>query len=77
MIDGINVPKDWGVADKNFWIAPQPLEGEVKMPALEGRDVIGFSESINSIDFAAGQMKQQPAHDNRKQAETVSHCVIS
>jgi hypothetical protein len=56
MIDGMSVPEDWGVADKDIWIAPQPLEGEIKMPALEGRDVIGFSESIKfAIELKPGK----------------------
>jgi hypothetical protein len=41
------------------------------MPALEGRDVVGF---VETVDFAVGQLKQQPAHDNRKQAAMVKKC---
>jgi hypothetical protein len=68
---GDNAPQDWGIADKTEWVAEKPFEGEAKMPALEGRDVIGFSEVV---EFAAGQLKQQPAHDNRKQAAMVRKC---
>ena len=50
MIDEIFKPEDWGVADKNEWVADQPLAGEATMPALEGRDVVGFSET--TADFA-------------------------
>jgi hypothetical protein len=49
---GDNAPQDWGIADKTEWVAEKPFEGEAKMPALEGKDVVGYSESIN---FAAGQ----------------------
>ena len=52
MIDKVNKPEDWGIADKEEWVADQALSGEAMMPALEGRDVVGFSESV---DFAAGQ----------------------
>ena len=52
----MNAPEDWGVADKNAWIAPRSLEGEVKMPALEGRDVIGFSEITDfAVKLAPGK----------------------
>ena len=51
MIGDMSVPEDWGVADKDTWIAPEALNGEAKMPALEGYDVIGFSEA-GVIDFA-------------------------
>jgi hypothetical protein len=44
MIEELNAPEDWGIADKNAWVADRVLDGEAKMPALEGRDVIGFSE---------------------------------
>jgi len=52
MVDNMNIPEDWGVANKNIWAASSVLNGEAKMPALEGRDVTGFSEVA---DFAAGQ----------------------
>ena len=71
MIDEVNKPEDWGVASKDEWVADQLLSGEALMPALEGRDVVGFSENV---DFASGQLKQQPAHDNRKQAAMVKKC---
>jgi hypothetical protein len=47
MVDNMNIPEDWGVANKNIWVADQALEGEAKMPALEGKDVVGFAEFIN------------------------------
>lgn len=50
MIDEIFKPEDWGIADKNEWVADQPFAGEAVMPALEGRDVVGFSET--TADFA-------------------------
>lgn len=68
---GENAPQDWGIADKTEWVSDSPLNGEARLPALEGYDVVGFSESVN---FAAGQMKQQPAHDNRKQPAMVRRC---
>ena len=52
MIDAVFKPEDWGVADKNEWVADRLLFGEAVMPALEGRDVVGF---VEVIDFAAGQ----------------------
>jgi hypothetical protein len=57
---GDYAPSDWGVADKTEWVAEAPLEGEAKMPALEGVDVVGFSEAVS---FAAGQF----VPDNVKQ----------
>lgn len=71
MIDKVFKPEDWGVADKNEWVANELLFGEATMPALEGRDVVGFVEAIN---FATGQLKQQPAHGNRKQAAMLERC---
>ena len=68
---GDYAPSDWGIADKTEWVAERPLEGEARMPALEGRDVVGFSEAVS---FAVGQLKQQPAHGNRKQAAMVHKC---
>lgn len=58
MIDEVNKPEDWGVASKDEWVADKPLSGEVAMPALEGRDVVGFSESI---DFAIKLAPGKPA----------------
>jgi len=55
MIDKIFKPEDWAVADKNKWVADRLLFGEAMMPALEGRDVVGFSESVSIVDFAAEQ----------------------
>lgn len=68
---GDNAPQDWGIADRTEWVSDKPLNGEARLPSLEGYDVIGFSESV---DFAMGQLKQQPAHDNRKQAAMVQKC---
>ena len=68
---GDNAPQDWGIADKTEWVAEKPFEGEAKMPTLEGRDVVGYNEVV---EFAAGQLKQQPAHGNRKQAAMVQKC---
>lgn len=56
MIDEIFKPEDWGIADKDEWVADQHLSGEAGMPALEGRDVIGFSESIDfAVKLAPGK----------------------
>lgn len=52
MIGKIDVPGDWGIVAEDRWVADKPFDGEGVMPALEGRDVVGFSEST---DFAAGQ----------------------
>jgi len=68
---GENTPQDWGIADRTEWVSDSPLSGEACLPALEGYDVVGFSELVS---FAAGQLKQQPAHDNRKQAAMVQKC---
>jgi hypothetical protein len=73
MLEGLNTPEDWGVADKNTWVAKQAFSGEALMPLLEGYDVVGFNESA-SINFAAKQLKQQPAHGNRKQAAMLQKC---
>lgn len=50
---GDQVPSDWEIIDKAFWVSETPLDGEAKMPALEGRDVVGFTEVVN---FAGGQI---------------------
>lgn len=50
---GESVPSDWEIIDKAFWVSETPLDGEAKMPALEGRDVVGFTEAIS---FAGGQI---------------------
>jgi hypothetical protein len=53
---GDNAPQDWGIADKTEWIAEKPFEGEAKMPALEGCDVIGYSEVAEfSVKLAPGK----------------------
>jgi hypothetical protein len=70
MVDNMSIPEDWGIADKDIWATPSVLSGEAKMPALEGRDVIGFSESIS---FAGGRMKTMPAY-NGKPAHQVERC---
>ena len=44
MVEGLNVPDDWGLADKDMWVAEQGFSGEALMPTLEGRDIIGFVE---------------------------------
>jgi hypothetical protein len=67
---GDYAPSDWGVADKDQWVADKPLDGEAKLPALEGRDLVGFSEVAS---FAAGRMKTMPAH-NGKPAHQVQRC---
>ena len=48
----IEHPQDWGIANKNEWVTTELLSGEALMPVLEGRDVIGF---VETVDFAAGQ----------------------
>jgi len=50
MIDKVFKPEDWGIANKNEWVADELLFGEATMPALEGRDMVGFSEI--TTDFA-------------------------
>lgn len=56
MLDGVLKPEDWGVASKDEWVADKPLSGEALMPALEGRDVVGFSESVDfAIKLAPGK----------------------
>jgi hypothetical protein len=53
---GDYAPSDWGIADKTEWVAEQPLEGEARMPALEGRDVVGFSEVASfAVKLAPGK----------------------
>ncbi len=44
-------PEDWGLADKSDWVADEPLNAEARMPALEGKDVVGFSEAA-VVDFS-------------------------
>lgn len=67
---GENAPRDWGIADRTEWVSDKPLSGEARLPALEGYDVIGFSESV---DFAVERMKTMPAH-NGKPAHQVKRC---
>jgi hypothetical protein len=67
---GENAPQDWGIADKTEWVSDKPLSGEARLPALEGYDVVGFTESV---DFAMGRMKIMPAH-NGKPAHQVKRC---
>jgi hypothetical protein len=56
MLERLNTPEDWGVADKNSWVAERVLFGEAKMPALEGCDVVGFSESTDfAVKLAPGK----------------------
>jgi hypothetical protein len=56
MLEEVNKPEDWGVASKDEWVADQPLSGEAAMPALEGRDVVGFSESVDfAVELAPGK----------------------
>lgn len=53
---GDYAPSDWGIADKTEWVAEQSLEGEARMPALEGRDVVGFSEVASfAVKLAPGK----------------------
>lgn len=66
----IQKPSDWEISHKDSWVSFEELKDN-GAPALEGRDILGFSESIN---FASGQLKQQPAHNNRKQAAMVQKC---
>jgi hypothetical protein len=57
MVEEVNVPEDWGLADKDTWVAEQGFSGEALMPALEGRDVVGFSEATTefSVKLAPGK----------------------
>lgn len=56
MLDEIFKPEDWGIASKDEWVADRPLSGEAVMPALEGRDVVGFSESVDfAVKLAPGK----------------------
>ena len=53
---GDYAPSDWGIADKDQWVTDKPLDGEAKLPALEGRDVVGFSEIAEfSVKLAPGK----------------------
>jgi hypothetical protein len=54
MVDNMNIPEDWGVADKKICMPAEVLSGSGGMPALEGRDIVGFSERIS---FAAIKLK--------------------
>lgn len=56
MIDEIFKPEDWGLADKTEWVAERLLEDSVGMPALEGRDVVGFAEVADfAVKLAPGK----------------------
>jgi hypothetical protein len=56
MLEGLNAPEDWGVADKNIWVTDQGFSGEAVMPVLEGYDVVGFSESVDfAVKLAPGK----------------------
>ena len=56
MLDEIFKPEDWGVVSEDEWVADRPLDGEATMPALEGHDVVGFSESVDfSVKLAPGK----------------------
>lgn len=57
----IKPPGDWGIADKSEWVADLPLSGEGVMPALEGRDVVGFSESVDFAVTLSAATKQAVA----------------
>ncbi len=56
MINEIFKPEDWGIADKAEWVAEELLESSAGMPALEGRDVVGFSETADfAVKLAPGK----------------------
>lgn len=56
MVEGLSVPEDWGLADKNTWVAERGFSGEALMPALEGRDVVGFSEKVSfAVELRPGK----------------------
>jgi hypothetical protein len=56
MIDEIFKPEDWGIADKAEWVAEELLKSSAGMPALEGRDVVGFSETADfAVKLAPGK----------------------
>ena len=56
MLDEIFKPEDWGVVSEDKWVADRPLDGEATMPALEGRDVVGFSETVDfAVKLAPGK----------------------
>ena len=56
MLEEIFKPEDWGVASTDEWVADRPLSGEALMPVLEGRDVVGFSESADfAVKLAPGK----------------------
>ena len=61
MVEGLNVPDDWGLANKDMWVAEQGFSGEALMPTLEGRDVVGFSESVSFAAYIPDQVKQMAA----------------
>jgi hypothetical protein len=56
MIDSVNIPEDWGVADEDICMPCEVLTSRGGMPALEGRDVVGFSEATNfAVKLAPGK----------------------
>jgi len=57
-------PEDWGVSSEDTWVSFEELKDN-GAPALEGRDV---------VSFAIATLKNQPAHDNRKQPAQVKKC---
>jgi len=59
-----NAPDDWGISEKESWVSFEELKDN-GAPALEGRDV---------VSFAIATLKNQPAHDNRKQPAQVKKC---
>lgn len=61
MFDNMSTPEEWNIADKSEWVADQPLSGNAVMPALEGRDVVGFSESVDFSVKLSPQTKQDVA----------------
>lgn len=57
MVD-IEAPDDWSIIGRESWVNPVPFESEARMPGLEGRDVVGFSEYA---DFAVKLAPGKPA----------------
>jgi hypothetical protein len=70
MLEGLNAPEDWGVADKNIWVTDQGFNGEAVMPVLEGYDVVGFSESVDFAVTLSPQTKQAVAINPKLTAGT-------
>ncbi len=57
----IEHPQDWGIANRNEWVTTEPLSGKALMPTLEGRDVVGFSESADFAVTLSAATKQAVA----------------